>query len=291
MKHISIISLAALLAGCSTITGVTSNQRGPISNAEHIADYGELNSRENSHEDPEKVSIQLYLDNYIKAVDRDAKPSTSYEEALARFEVKLTSDQKRAARNAILGSLLGASEKNCGFYLENLRGVEAGSASSLGIIGHLFNAGSLIATDAPTKTGLTAMNELMTNSSATIKTEVFANAGSSMLATAVRAARLEARTTLEDRMGEEYLGYPLSMAVADTYYYHSLCNVVTGAAYTTKALAEESKTNSNDSGNGTGDDDSDGGNDVVVTTTTTQDDGTQVIVEESRPQAERFTTF
>ncbi|KRA58447.1 hypothetical protein ASD79_14135 [Caulobacter sp. Root655] len=149
----------------------------------------------------------------------------SLETALAKFNT----DPTQPKRNAVVGALLAASERNCDIYVENLRGNQATWRTTFSLSTVVLGAAGSIVTDADSARTLSALSGAAGGASGKMDENILAGRGAEVILTGIRAAREPYRLQLIDSMKKQpYPDWPLEVALADVMRYHGRCNVISG---------------------------------------------------------------
>ena len=150
---------------------------------------------------------------------------------LMEFErAPLDESQRQRYRNAIIGSVLTASERNCGVYLSNLRGYQVTQQSVLSIFEIAVDAAGAIATDAGSSRLLSGLSGVSTSISSEIDSKVFASTAVDLTTAAIEQSMLTSRNNIQSNFTKPYYEWPLSIALADLERMHQSCDMRTGLA-------------------------------------------------------------
>jgi hypothetical protein len=153
--------------------------------------------------------------------------------ALARFEVFVAGQRPEVAvryRDAIVNSLMIASERNCGIYLSNLRGWQVAHRSTLGLLEIAVDTAGALTTNADTSRLFSGLSGVATATSGRIDAEVFAATAVELIAAQVTSAMDTERAAIRLKLGSAYSGWDLGAAVADMERMHQQCDVRVGLA-------------------------------------------------------------
>jgi len=172
--------------------------------------------------------------NLVLLLDPTATHS-SLEVAFAHFP------RDAARRDAVVGALLMASERNCDIYMENLRGAQSAwrTGSSLTSLA-LGTAGSIV-TDSASARLLSGLSGASGSISGRLDENLMGSMAADVLLQGVRAAREPYRQAIVRNLthNTRYEAWPIEVAVADVFQYHGRCNVISGLAAAQRALETE----------------------------------------------------
>lgn len=231
---ILLASATLALGGCGTV--FKGRSQVPVS---PIGGFGtRMGSPDTISPQPADV-IALDLPNLIlKHVPGSATgdPALPLESALATFEASTLTDTERSAkRNAIIGAVLMASDKNCDVYLEYLHGNQILLKGMSSVISTLASGAGAITTPARSASTLSAIGSAATGVGGNLNEAFFANKTAEVIASGIRADRATLRTNIDARMrnaaGASYASWPLSVALADAVTYHGRCNAISGLGF------------------------------------------------------------
>ncbi|MDO8379536.1 hypothetical protein [Phenylobacterium sp.] len=165
----------------------------------------------------------------------------SLEAALADFDaLPLASRPER--RNAIVGAVLMASDKNCDVYLEYFHGNQIAIKAFSSVSATLFSGAAAIASPASSSRVLAALGSAATGVGGNLNEAAFSSKAADVVASGIRAERATMRLEMDTRMAkpDNYTVWPLSLALADAFRYHGRCNAISGLAYL-QGKAEKAK--------------------------------------------------
>ena len=248
MRHILIsVMSASLLGGCGTL--IKDRSQVPLS---PVGGFGTTMGTPTT-KSPRGASDATWQNADVVTLDLpgligrySGKADTrSLEVALSDFDV-LPAASRAERRNAIVGAVLMASDKNCDVYLEYFHGNQIAIKAISSISATLFSGAAAIATPASSSRVLAALGSAATGVGGNLNEAAFSSKAADVVASGVRAERATLRQELDTRMAtaDNYVVWPLSLALADAFRYHGRCNAISGLAYlqgraeTAKAQAE-----------------------------------------------------
>lgn len=153
--------------------------------------------------------------------------------AFARFENEIgLEDSVRAAqiRDAIMGNLLWASERNCGLYLSRLRGWQVTHRSALGLAEIAVDAAGAITTNEATSRLMSGLSGVATSVSGRIDSEVFASTAVELTTAQIEASMDQMRDSIRQKFNTPYDQWRLGAAVRDIEALHQHCDMRVGLA-------------------------------------------------------------
>jgi uncharacterized protein YceK len=154
------------------------------------------------------------------------------EVAFADFDAAGTADQRAERRNAIVGAVIMASDKNCDVYLEYLHGNQIAIKGISSAAATIFSGAAAITTPARSSSLLAALGSASTGVGGNLSEAVFSNRAVEVIVSGIRAERAALRNEMEDRMASvPYGAWPLPLAIGDGLKYHGRCNAISGLAY------------------------------------------------------------
>lgn len=198
----SILAIAAL--AFTTILGGCGSLRGPLTYAASPTD------------DPDEVQLDL-----IRLLDPHGTSQT-LEAALAAFP------DTEERRNAVVGALLMASERNCDLYMENLRGAQAGWRTSFSLASVALGTAGSIVTDSASARLLSGLSGASSGASGKLDENLLGGMAAEVMLSGVRAAREPYRDAILAKLDDSYAAWPVEISIADVFRYHGRCNVVSG---------------------------------------------------------------
>lgn len=155
-------------------------------------------------------------------------------DALGRFEAfgSLEPAVAQAQRDALVGMLVLASDRNCSLYLDNLRKTQATYQSTFTMTSMvLSSAAGFTPTDIRTARVLSGLSSLTSGAADTLDRSVFAEQNTSVIIGAIENSRAAQRQELFAKMAQPYATWRMSNALADAFDYHGQCSVSAGLSY------------------------------------------------------------
>lgn len=218
MVRQTYINVAAGLA-CAIALGACGSVRGPLTFAASPTN------------DPDEVQLDL-----VRLLAPTASSSQTLEGALAAFPA---SEQRR---NAVVGALLMASERNCDLYMENLRGSQAGWRTGFSLAGVALGTAGSIVTDSASARLLSGLSGASTGVSGKLDENLLGGMAAEVMLSGVRAAREPYRQIILEQLNSRYAEWPVEIAIADVFRYHGRCNVVSGLGAAQGAIEDKIQT-------------------------------------------------
>lgn len=202
------LSIAFLLGACSIIRGPLGYAASPTT-------------------DPDQVQLNL------NALLDPSGNSQTLEKALAAFP------DTEERRNAVVGALLMASERNCDIYMENLRGYQSTWRTGFSLASVALGAAGSIVTDSASARLLSGLSGASTGASGKLDENILGGMAAEVMLSGVRAAREPYRRAILDNLDTDYSEWPVEIAIADVFRYHGRCNVVSGLAAAQNAIEDD----------------------------------------------------
>lgn len=167
---------------------------------------------------------------------------STLEAALADFDRGADSpDSRGARRNAIVGAVIMASDKNCDVYLEYLHGNQIAIRGLSSVAATVLSGAGAIATPTHSAQLLSALGAASTGIGGNLNDAVFSNKAADVIASGIRADRAGLRAAIDVKMrSADYANWPLSLALADAFIYHGRCNAISGMSFL-QGKAEEAR--------------------------------------------------
>lgn len=161
--------------------------------------------------------------------------AATLEQALVGFP------QDAAARNAVVGALMLASERNCDIYLENLRGAQTAWRTGAGLTSLALSTAGSIVTDSASARLLSGLAGASGSLSGRLDENLMSGMTADVILLGVRAGREPLRRTIAAKLtgNTTYSDWPIQIAIADVLQYHGRCNVVSGLAAAQRAVERE----------------------------------------------------
>lgn len=148
----------------------------------------------------------------------------------------------RAMRNAVLASLVGASDDACNEHLKSIYGNEAGWNIGLGTLAALFGGTAAVVGANAAKSNYAAAGTFFGGERSLSNEVVYKNQLVPAIHYKIIEKRQEKRGALFARFGANATDYPLRAAVADAIQYHYSCSFMEGMQWALR----EGTTNSDD---------------------------------------------
>jgi len=245
MRGIPLILLCALLAGCGSI--VKDRSQVPLS---PVGGFGMNMGTRDAPEptagrpgwrnaDVVVLDLPVLISGYTEGA---AGPSHTIEEALAKFDTGGDPADRATRRNAIVGAVLMASDKNCDVYLEYFHGNQIAIKSISSVSSTILSGAAAVTTPASSSRILAALGSAATGVGGNLNDAAFSSRAADVIVSGIRAERAGLRRELDERMRDTgYSAWPLSLALADALRYHGRCNAISGLSYL-QGAAERGKT-------------------------------------------------
>jgi len=188
--------------------------------------------------------VTLDLPLLIGRYSGSSRTPPSLEDALAGFDSHGTAAERAEARNAIVGAVLLASDKNCDVYLEYLHGNQIAIKGITSVAATVLGGAASVTTPERSSHLLAAIGSAATGVGGNLSEAVFSNRAVDVIVSGIRSERASLRTEIQREMKtESYADWPLSIAMADGLKYHGRCNAISGLAYL-QGTAETNKSTS-----------------------------------------------
>lgn len=188
--------------------------------------------------------VTLDLPMLIARYSGSAVTPASFEDALAAFDRSGTGPDRAERRNAIVGAVLLASDKNCDVYLEYLHGNQIAIKGFASVAATILGGAASVTTPERSSHLLAAIGTAATGVGGNLSEAVFSNRAVDVIVSGIRSERASLRQEIQGSMrAETYGDWPLSIAIADGLKYHGRCNAISGLAYL-QGTAETSKSRS-----------------------------------------------
>lgn len=235
MRRSSIGVLVAALVVEASLPGCASLGSGGITNAD------------NRQSATLQVSLLSLLPGMARAhcpgadgihvIPEDLHPNT-LEGALVAFNHCPSVE----ARNAVVSSLMAASDVNCDEYMTRFRANQATWRTSLDLGGSVLTAAAGIVSDQRSSQILSVLSGASTGSSAVLDRDIVAGFAVEIINDAIQTRRATLRAQIDNRMQHSsYAEWPVETALRDTFYYHGRCSITEGAQLA-RASAATSRT-------------------------------------------------
>jgi hypothetical protein len=187
--------------------------------------------------------------NYLSTNNRRPETLT---DALALFEASaqimsaINKEVPKSQRDALVGMMVLASDRNCDLYLDNLRKTQATYQSSFLMAGMVLSgAAGFTPTDVRTARVLSGLSSMSTGAADTLNRSVFAQQNASVIIGGIEKSRSAVRAELMRRTDADYSKWRMSQAIADAYQYHGQCSISAGLAYLSSATGVNSELQAN----------------------------------------------
>jgi hypothetical protein len=141
-------------------------------------------------------------------------------------------------RNEVIGTFVWDSNKACGDYVRFLQTYQANVRSTSGILSQATAILATVVTGGATR-GFAAASGIIGGAGNTLYEAHFANQTVALLVQAFDNARAEKLKHISDMMQCTPEQYPLTVAMADVYDYHTTCSVVAGLKQAQQAVADQ----------------------------------------------------
>ena len=237
----AIVTLG-FLTGCTNSRGfreLTTGQSFDIHPAMRTNYHSDSDSAQSPMDRHMTVDVVSQIKCLIGVQETDApaictaKPNKNdrLELALMNFERATLSDSKRQRyRNAIIGSVLAASERNCGLYLSDLRGYQVTHQSVFGLLEIVVDAAGAVVTDAGSSRLLSGLSGVSTSVSSEIDSKIFASTAVDLTTAAIEQSMTTSRTDIQSNFTKAYEEWPLGVALSEVERMHQSCDMRTGLA-------------------------------------------------------------
>jgi hypothetical protein len=150
--------------------------------------------------------------------------------------VKNHADRRRI-RNAIVDQLLLASNVNCNFYFDRLRGFEIGSDFTIGGLDTLVNAGGVAANSLGTAQWFSGASTVFSALDNSLDKAAFQNNTILVIKSQIRRDRDSLSSELTASRNLDYESWPLAQAISDAFDYNNACTVTSGLQGLERAAA------------------------------------------------------
>lgn len=158
---------------------------------------------------PDKITDQEKLTILLAAVDRDIR-------------------RRKDVRNTVVSQLVAASTANCSIYVQALRSGQVTSRLSTDLLATGFGLAGSLTSPIDNARILSSLSAMSTATGASIDRNIFAEQGAELVADSIMQLRESGRLNLERRLKSPYEEWPIGLALADVFAFHSDCTMLRG---------------------------------------------------------------
>jgi hypothetical protein len=244
-RMLSVLACVALLAGCgqTRLLGIPTQARDSFPRGAAKAPKPSALQAAGTFEPVYTKHGNLVLDAETllrPATDRDCMGQRHNFSCRVR-EIDLAAD--RPSRNAIIGQMIAASEKNCENYLLGLREAQITGRTTASLGAVTFGLAGGLTSPARNANILSSIGSLFSTTGAVLDRNLFAEQGIELIVIQIRQMRDETRTKIEANMAKPTYGeYPIGLALADVFRYHGQCNVMSGLSRLDQVVRDRDST-------------------------------------------------
>jgi len=164
---------------------------------------------------------------------RTPQATRTFEEALGDFDRYAGEREKegRAARNAIVGAVMMASDKNCDVYLEYFHGNQIAIRSISSVASAVLVGAAPVTQPERSSKLLAALGAISSDVGGKLDQAAFSSRAAEVIVAGIRAERAALRAAISRKMTDGYAAWPLSLALGEALAYHGRCNAISGLSY------------------------------------------------------------